>query len=85
MITYNEALLEHRGTKSKWMVQFSKLHSRQERGHLYGFGQLEDEAMALEEGVLFACDAGILDAMFECDSKIIFDDMIRVKELQSIS
>lgn len=54
-------------------------------GHLYGFGPLEDEAMALEEGVLFACDAGILDAMFECDAKIIFDDMIRVKELQSIS
>ena len=36
--------------------------------------------MALEEGVLFPWDAGILDAMFECDSKIIFDAMIRVRE-----
>jgi len=44
------------------------------------FGLLEDEAMALEEGVLFPWDAGILDAMFECDSKIIFDAMIRVRE-----
>lgn len=36
-------------------------------------GSLEAEAMAMTEGVWFAWEVRIRDAVFECDSKIVFD------------
>lgn len=36
-------------------------------------GSLEAEAMAMTEGVRFAWEVRIRDAVFECDSKIVFD------------
>lgn len=37
------------------------------------FGPLEAEAMALDEGVSFAWGVGVRDAIFECNSQIVFN------------
>ena len=41
-------------------------------------GPLEIEAKAMEEGVTFAWDVGIRDVIFEGDSKIVFDTLMRL-------
>ena len=39
----------------------------------YPLGPLEIEAKALEEGVLFACDVGVQEVIFECDLDCYWD------------
>ena len=43
-------------------------------------GPLEAEAEALEESLLFAWDVGVLDVLFECDSKVICDVVTRCND-----
>ncbi|XP_030942530.1 transcription factor MYB113-like [Quercus lobata] len=43
-------------------------------------GPLEAEAEALEESLLFAWDVGVLDVLFECDSKVICDFVTRCND-----
>ena len=35
-------------------------------------GPLEAEAKAIEEGIIFACDIGLQELIFECDSELLF-------------
>ncbi|KAL0004820.1 hypothetical protein SO802_012381 [Lithocarpus litseifolius] len=33
---------------------------------------LEAKAKAMEEGIIFACDIGLQEVIFECDSELLF-------------
>ena len=46
---------------------------------------LEIEARAMEEGVTFAWDVGIMNVIFEGDSKIVFDALIWLYKISQLA
>ena len=47
-------------------------------------GPSETEAKAMEIGVLFSWDVGIREVIFECDSKIVSNALLRLRTLPMI-